>query len=79
MGHPLTPDLSKLSQEDLTKKYNDLMARFTSAYRMGKPDMVYQLQLLIQDYKEEISRREQKALEEMQKQSGNFKGIIDIK
>jgi hypothetical protein len=76
--HPLTPDLSKLTIEELNSKYGDLMKRSTAAYRMGSADMVYQLQLLMQDYQEEIANRNRKSLEEMEKNSKNFKNIIDI-
>lgn len=78
MGHPLTPDLSKLTTEELNQKYGDLLKRITSAYRMGSSDMVYQLQLLMEDYQSELSDRNRKALEEMEKNSKNFKNIIDI-
>jgi hypothetical protein len=33
MGHPLTPDLSKMPIDELTNKYNDLVKRMTTAYR----------------------------------------------
>lgn len=78
MGHPLTPDLSKFTLEELNQKYGDLMKRVTMAYRMGSSDAVYQLQLLLEDYQAEISRRNEKALQEMEKNSKNFKNIIDI-
>jgi hypothetical protein len=78
MGHPLTPDLSKLSMDELNKKYGDLLSRVTFAYRIGNSDMVYQLQLLMDDYQNEIQVRNAKALEEMEKNSKNFKNIIDI-
>ena len=78
MGHPLTPDLSKLSLDDLSTKYNDLLKRYNTAHRWGNPGMVGQLQLLIQDYQEELTRRQQQAWDEMEKKSKNFKNIIDI-
>lgn len=78
MGHPLTPDLSKLSMDELNQKYGDLMKRITVAYRMGQTDAIYQLQLLIEDYQSEINERNRKLIEEMEKNSKNFKGIIDI-
>lgn len=78
MGHPLTPDLSKLSNEELTSKYNDLMKRHNMAFRWGNASMTGQLQLLIQDYQEELQRRQEKAWAEMEKTSRNFKNIIDI-
>ena len=64
--------------DELTNKYNDLMKRMTTAYRWGNPGMVGQLQLLIQDYQEEMSNRSRKSLEEMESKSKNFKNIIDI-
>lgn len=78
MGHPLTPDLTGLSMEDLTNKHSDLVKRVTMAYRWGNADMVSQLQLLMQDYQEELNNRNRKALAEMEKNSKQFKNIIDI-
>jgi hypothetical protein len=79
MGHPLAPDLTELTNEELNKKYNDLITRMNQAYRWGNPDMVSQLQMLMQDYQEELANRNRKALEDMEKTSKNFKNIIDIK
>ena len=76
--HPLTPDLSKLTIEELNAKYNELVKRSAFAYQMGRPDMIEQLQMLLGDYQAEISARNQRALEEMEKNSKNFKNIIDI-
>lgn len=78
MGHPLTPDLSKLTMEELTNKHSDLLKRITYAYRIGQSDMVQQLQLLLEDYQAELNERNLKQLEEMNKASKNFKNIIDI-
>jgi len=38
--HPLTNDLSKLSEEELHSKRSDLNTRLSFAYRMGHGDMV---------------------------------------
>jgi len=78
MFHPLSPDLTKLTAEELTSKYGELLKRVTVSYRMGNADMVHQLQLLLQDYQAEMDLRNRKALEEMEKNSKNFKNIIDI-
>ena len=78
MGHPLTPDLSKLTLDELNNKYGDLLKRTTYAYNIGNPDMVQQLQMLLEDYRNEIDIRNRKQLEEMEKNSKNFKNIIDI-
>ena len=76
--HPLQPDLSQLSHEELTKKHSDLLNRITQSYRWGKADMVAQLQILLAGYQEELDKRHRQALEEMEKQSKKFKNIIDI-
>lgn len=79
MGHPLTPDLSKLTMEELNSKYNDLMNRYTTAFRWGNADMTQQLLLLIEDYRNELDNRQRKMLEDLEKNSKNFKNLIDIK
>ncbi|MCX7594199.1 MAG: hypothetical protein N2235_10625 [Fischerella sp.] len=66
--HPLCPDLSSLSDEELHKKHGELMQRLSFAYGQGGTDMYQQLSMLISDYRAEIQRRNQKHLEEMQKQ-----------
>lgn len=78
MGHPLIPNLTKLSPEEFTKKFSDLQRRLTLAHRTGKTDMVGQLMLLMQDYQMELQRRNQEQLKELEKNSKNFKNIIDI-
>jgi hypothetical protein len=78
MGHPLVNDLSKLTMEELVSKQSDIVKRMTFAYRMGRADMIQQLQMIQEDYNAEISKRGQKALEEMEKNSKQFKNIIDI-
>lgn len=76
--HPLLPNLSEMPMDELQKKFSDLQARMNSAYRFGRSDQVYQLQLIMQGYNEEIQRRNQKELEQLEKNSKNFKNIIDI-
>lgn len=79
MFHPLAPNLSELSNEELNKKHTELITRLNQAYRMGPFGIVPQLQMMLSHYTEELQRRQEKQLEEMNKQSSNFKNIIDIK
>ena len=79
MFHPLAPDLSGLTNDELHNKYNDLMARLNQAYRFGPAQAVPQLQMLQSHYQDEIQKRNAKQMEEMQKRSSKFKNIIDIK
>lgn len=79
MYHPLAPNLSELSTDDLNNKYNDLSQRLSQAYRFGMSSAVQQLQMLQMHYQEEIQRRHAQQLEDMQKNNKNFNKIIDIK
>ena len=76
--HPLAPDLSKLTDDELQQKRGELQNRLMTSYRMGNPDMVTQIQLLLQDYDIEIQTRNQKLMDQMQKSSKNFGNIINI-
>jgi hypothetical protein len=80
--HPLSPDLSGLSDDELHKKFGDLQKRFMQAYRIGPASIIPQLQMVMEDYQAEISRRNQKYMEDLQKKTDKdgkgFKGIIDI-
>lgn len=76
MGHPLTPDLTKLSDEELFTKRNELTNRLNYAYNIGNADMVNQISLIIQDYGLEIEARNRKMLEQAQK-SGRLGGQDD--
>ena len=77
--HPLAPDLTGLSDDELHKKFSELQKRFGQAYRFGPQSIIPQLQMLMQDYQAEISLRNQKQLEELSKSTGKGpKGIIDI-
>jgi hypothetical protein len=80
--HPLAPDLSSLSDDELYKKFNDLQGRFTQAYRFGPTSVIPQLQMLIAGYQEEIARRQSKMMKDMEERANRdgkgFKNIIDI-
>jgi len=65
--HPLTPDLTKLTDDELHTKRAELHNRIGFAYRMGHGDMIQQLQLLLQDYDIEIQDRNRKLLDQAQK------------
>jgi len=74
--HPLVSDLS---DDELHSKYGELQKRFGQAYRFGPQGIIPQLQMLMQDYQYEIGIRNQKQMEELNKNSGKGpKGIIDI-
>jgi len=83
--HPLGNDLTKLSDDDLNKKFGELSKRFNQAYRFGPQQIIPQLQILMGDYQEEMKRRQAKAMQEMMEKMNKdknggkgMKGIIDI-
>jgi len=76
--HPLTPDLSSLSDTELTKKHSELTTKLTQAYRFGNGQLVYQLQMVMEDYTMELTRRQRVLMDELTKNNKEFKGIIDI-
>ena len=80
--HPLAPDISKLSAEELSQKYNDLNKRLNQAWRYGPTAVIPQIQMMLEHYQTEIGERNRKQLEEMNRkaeESGKgYKGIIDI-
>jgi hypothetical protein len=76
--HPLTPDLTKLPDEELHKNHSNLQNKLTFAYRMGQSDMVGQLQLVLEDYAREVERRNLKAFDDASKNGRNYQDKIDI-
>lgn len=77
--HPLTPDLSGLSNDELHSKRADLQNKLMFAYKMGQGDLIQQLNLVIGDYDIEIEKRNQKLLAEIEAKTGKkFSDKIDI-
>ena len=76
--HPLTSDLSKLTDDELQQKRGELQNRLMTSYRMGNADLVMQVQLLLGDYDIELQTRNQKMMDQMSKASKNFGNIINI-
>jgi hypothetical protein len=80
--HPLTSNLSQLKDEELNKQYGELSRRLSQCYRFGPTQVIPQLQMLMQDYQDEINRRQAKIQQELadklDKSGKGFKGIIDI-
>jgi hypothetical protein len=77
--HPLSPNLADLSESELNDKFRDLSNKLNAAYRMGNPQLVQQIQMLLEDYQAEVSNRQRKAYEEMMNKGGMFDGIIKVK
>lgn len=55
--HPLVDNLDNLDDTQLDEKILDLTRKFFTAQRLGKPELLTQLQTLVNMYKEERTRR----------------------
>jgi hypothetical protein len=75
--HPLTPNLTELSLDDLNTKYNELSKRAMQCQRMGSNSMLIQISMVLDDYRNEIARRQQKIYEEANSKH-DFNSIINI-
>jgi len=80
MSHPLVPDLTGLSNDDLREKIQDLNKKLMIAHQ-NMPNAVYQVQLMLDDYIEEQHNRDRKHLEKLMdqaKKDGKGKDWDDI-
>lgn len=81
MTHPLSKDLSELSDAELADKISKLNKRLMQSYRMANQGLVTQIRMLMDDYTEEQRRRDRAALDKLMKTDDDDKshgGIIDI-
>ena len=80
MNHPLVPNLTDLSRDDLGKKIQELNKKLMIAHQT-MPNAVYQVQLMLDSYIEEQHNRDRKHLEKLMdqaKKDGKGKGWDDI-
>lgn len=77
--HPLTPDLTILSDDELHKKVSELTTKLTQSYRFANYELAGQVHMMLDDYHAEVSRRQQKMMDELAAKTGQFDKIIDIK
>lgn len=77
--HPFSPDFSTITDTELDNKLTELAKKINIANRGGNFNLIYQMQLLYNDYLEERARRDQAKLQEMLKANNrDFDDIIDI-
>jgi hypothetical protein len=61
MFHPLEEDLSKLKDNEVEEKLQELSRKYFMAQRLGKPELLTQLSTFVSIYKQELSKRLMKA------------------
>ena len=57
MQHPFITDLSDKSLEDLQTTISGLTSKLTFAYRTGNGPLIHQLQMVLESYKMEQSKK----------------------
>jgi|ETNvirenome_6_30_1030629.scaffolds.fasta_scaffold145545_1 predicted MPP superfamily phosphohydrolase len=80
MVHPLTPDLTKLSDNELAEKISELNKRLAGFYQMGNHNAINQVNMLMQDYLDEQSNRMRETQKKMEEENSDkgWNDIIDI-
>lgn len=76
--HPLTPNLSSLSNDELEKKRNELNEKMYQSFQFGNPELMYQVQMILDDYNQELEKRHRELLEKTQKNGEKFTDKINI-
>jgi hypothetical protein len=73
---PLHEDLTQLTEIDIENKIQDISKKYWTAYRLGKPDLLTQLQDYLTMYKEELQKRyREKANTSL---NGDFDQLINV-
>lgn len=57
MFHPLEEDLSKLKDNEVEEKLQELSRKYFVAQRLGKPELLTQIGTFVTIYKQEMSKR----------------------
>ena len=82
MNHPLTPNLRDLSDTDLMKKQTELQKRIIYGHQTGNANLISQVELMLNDYREESMRRDRERFEKANEAAGdkgkNWDDLIDI-
>ena len=75
MFHPLQEELDTLSIEDVEKKLNELNHKYSQAMRFGNKDLLTQLATFVTIYRNELTARHLKQLEE---QEDDLEQLINV-
>lgn len=79
MNHPLTGNLRDLSDSDLQKKITELGKRLVFAHQTGNAQMIQQLEMLMQDYRDVSQERDRERMKKMQDNNGkDWDDLIDV-
>jgi len=75
MFNPLITGISDLSDDELLAKINDLQSKMNKAGSAGMFSSILQIQSVLYEYQEEMTRRHIKSLEE---NKDKYQELIDV-
>lgn len=78
MFNPLLPDLSKVKNEDIDNKINELMKKLFIAARSGQGALCEQITVVLETYKEEQRRRHYEENKRLLSQNKNLDDYINV-
>lgn len=78
MFNPLLPDLTKLKNEDIENKINELMKKYLIAARSGQGMVCQQINIILEVYKEEQRRRYAETNKRTLQQNKNLDDFINV-
>jgi hypothetical protein len=78
MSHPLSPDFSKLNDQELNEKLSQLQNQLIFASRSGNGDLMHQMHLVLNDINLELEVRNQKIMDDLEKRNPGFGNKINI-
>lgn len=78
MFNPLLQDLSKLKNEDVDNKINELMKKYMIAARSGQGVVCSQIAVILEAYKDEQRRRHFEAQKKLENQNKTFDDFINV-
>lgn len=80
--HPLLGDVSELTDGELHEKITDLSKKLNQSHRFGNAELVRQVGMVLEEYKEERRRRDMEHIKQLAKDmedgDDKFKDSIDI-
>lgn len=77
MFHPLLPDLKEIKDQDLEIKITELTNKYYIAARTGNGAVCSQIAIVIDQYKDELHKRQQDKLNKISSKNQNT-GLDDL-
>lgn len=78
MFNPLLTDLSKLKNNDIELKINELMKKFFIAAKSGQGVVCQQITVILEAYKEEQRKRFTEANKKVLQQNKNLDDFVNV-